>query len=67
MLEGTSSLALGAFEGIPYPERSVRLEPGDAVLLYTDGVTEAQNAAGEEFAEERLIRAAGCSRIAPPR
>ena len=59
LLEGTGSLALGALEGIPYPERSVRLEPGDAVLLYTDGVTEARNAAGEEFAEERLIRAAG--------
>jgi sigma-B regulation protein RsbU (phosphoserine phosphatase) len=58
-LDGTGSLPLGALEGIPYPERSVRLEPGDAVLLYTDGVTEAQNAAGEEFAEERLIRAAG--------
>jgi serine phosphatase RsbU (regulator of sigma subunit) len=57
LLEGTGSLVLGVLEGIRYPERSVRLEPGDALLLYTDGVTEAQNATGEEFAEERLMRA----------
>lgn len=65
-LEGTGSLVLGALEGIPYPERSVQLEPGDAVLLYTDGVTEAQNTAGEAFAEERLIRTVGETRGLDP-
>ena len=30
------------------------LEPGDTLVLYSDGVTDAQNAAGEEFGETRL-------------
>ena len=32
------------------------LEPGDYVLLYTDGATEALDAAGDEFGTERLVR-----------
>jgi phosphoserine phosphatase RsbU/P len=32
------------------------LTPGDRVILFTDGVTEACNAAGEEFGEGRLLR-----------
>jgi serine phosphatase RsbU (regulator of sigma subunit) len=43
------------------------LAPGDAVLLYIDGVTEAVNGGGEEFGEERLLEAARQYReLAPP-
>jgi sigma-B regulation protein RsbU (phosphoserine phosphatase) len=35
----------------------LRLEAGDVFVLYTDGVTEARSASGEEFGEERLIEA----------
>jgi sigma-B regulation protein RsbU (phosphoserine phosphatase) len=39
----------------------VRLEPGDAVVAYTDGVIEARSASGEEFQSERLESyLAGC-------
>jgi len=33
------------------------LSPGDMLALYTDGVTEASNDAGEEFGEQRLVQA----------
>jgi phosphoserine phosphatase RsbU/P len=45
---------LGAFDGSAYAERTVQLCSGDKLLLFTDGVTEARNAAGEEFGEQRL-------------
>jgi sigma-B regulation protein RsbU (phosphoserine phosphatase) len=45
---------LGAFDGSTYDERTVQLYSGDKLLLFTDGVTEARNAAGEEFGEQRL-------------
>ncbi len=40
-----------------YPSRDVALAPGDRVLLYTDGLTEAENAAGEPFGDARLEQA----------
>ncbi len=46
---------VGVMEGIPYKELSVDLSPGDGILLYTDGVTEAMNPANELFTDERLI------------
>jgi sigma-B regulation protein RsbU (phosphoserine phosphatase) len=46
---------LGVFEPSPYDEQQIQLRSGDHVLLYTDGVTESRNAAGEEFGEERLL------------
>ncbi len=47
-------LILGVLPDAPYEEGEIRMDPGDALLLYTDGVTEARNAADEEFDEERL-------------
>jgi serine phosphatase RsbU (regulator of sigma subunit) len=40
--------------GLPYTETAVTLTPGDTMLLYSDGVIDAQNARGEEFGEDRL-------------
>jgi serine phosphatase RsbU (regulator of sigma subunit) len=42
-----------------YDEDELLLEPGDALLLYTDGVVEAMNSKGELFGEERLARVLG--------
>lgn len=38
----------------PYPEQTIRLKPGDAVALFTDGITESINGLGEPFGEGRL-------------
>jgi sigma-B regulation protein RsbU (phosphoserine phosphatase) len=48
---------VGAWPGIRYKRRQERLEDGELCLLYTDGVTEAQDAAGALFGQERLLEA----------
>lgn len=53
-LPSTGGVVLGALPESTYAARAVRLRPGDALFLYTDGVTEAMNAAGDLFTEERL-------------
>jgi serine phosphatase RsbU (regulator of sigma subunit) len=50
----TKSLVIGAFDFAQYRARRVKLEPGDVVVIFTDGVTEAVNAANEMFGDERL-------------
>jgi sigma-B regulation protein RsbU (phosphoserine phosphatase) len=52
----TEGLALGLRRMSNYVADEVALEPGDELYLYTDGVTEARSASGEEFGEERLER-----------
>ncbi len=47
---------LGPFPQCCYEQSEVEIRPGDRVVLFTDGITEARNEAGEEFGEERLIR-----------
>ena len=50
----TGGTALGIIPEIPYKENSIKLEPGDTVILYTDGITEAFNAEGELFGLDQL-------------
>jgi sigma-B regulation protein RsbU (phosphoserine phosphatase) len=51
-------IPLGIVPGFEYGETSMSLEPGDSLLLYTDGITDARNLEGEDFGEERLVRLA---------
>ena len=52
-LEGSGTV-LGMFpEGI-YKQKQLILNPGDTLIIYTDGVTEAQDSQGREFGEKRL-------------
>jgi sigma-B regulation protein RsbU (phosphoserine phosphatase) len=48
---------LGMFRDTRYHEYHLTLEPGDVMVLYTDGVTEAQNPEGVEFGRDRLVEA----------
>ena len=61
-----TGVPLGIFDGAAWQQKSVRLDPGDVLLLYTDGFTEAQNAQAEFFEEERVreVVRAGAGRSA---
>lgn len=48
-------MILGVMETIvPYMKETVKLQPGDALVTFTDGITEAMNVAEEEFSDERF-------------
>lgn len=57
LLKGTQSVPLGLVPEASFFLSTVRLEKGDALFLYTDGVTEARDKNGKEYTAERL---AGC-------
>jgi serine phosphatase RsbU (regulator of sigma subunit) len=50
-------MALGFFDTVSYDLGETELQPGDALVIYSDGVTETWNAAGDEWGEEGLARA----------
>ena len=52
---GTGGAVLGVFPDGTYEQDQTALCEGDRLVLYTDGITEVTNAAGEEFGEERLF------------
>lgn len=53
---GEGGLLLGKFPQAEYRETFVDLQPGDRIVFYTDGITEAPSADGEMFGTERLER-----------
>jgi sigma-B regulation protein RsbU (phosphoserine phosphatase) len=48
---------VGMFEGMPYEEDALQLARNDLVVVFSDGVSEALSASGEEFGEDRLLEA----------
>lgn len=57
---------LGVFPGLKFAEQSVTLAPGDLLIAFTDGVSEAMNLADEDFGEERIVEVATPRRQEPP-
>jgi phosphoserine phosphatase RsbU/P len=51
----SGGMPVGLFREAPYTDARVQLAPGDVLVIYSDGVTEALNPAGEEFGEDRLV------------
>lgn len=55
ILPGTGGMALGVIGNTWYAEHRIHLAPGSALLLYTDGITEAFNPNSEAYGEQRLM------------
>ena len=49
-----NGIMAGSFEDVDFPEYKVKMNPGDCLFMYTDGVTEAANKSGELFGETQL-------------
>jgi sigma-B regulation protein RsbU (phosphoserine phosphatase) len=63
----TRDCILGALPEASFHEKELRMTPGDALLLYTDGVTEAMNPQSELYGTERLLRLSQSLANATPR
>ena len=61
-LDGARNIPLGLLADVEYPNVTEQLHPGDRLIFYTDGITEAHNRAGELFGLTRLdhLLEAGC-------
>jgi sigma-B regulation protein RsbU (phosphoserine phosphatase) len=55
-------MPIGIEEDARWERKTIELNPGDKLVMYTDGITEAQNENSEFFNEDQLIQAA-CSNI----
>ena len=62
----TGGVVLGLFDQASFDQETVQLLPGDFVVAFSDGVTEALNPAGEEFTDDRLIACINRHRTLPP-
>lgn len=57
LLYDKHGFVLAGMEGARYRDYELKLEPGDSIFVYTDGVPEAKNAANELFGTERMLEA----------
>ena len=62
----TGGVVLGLFGGAVFEEETLTMQPGDAIVLFSDGVTEAFNAAGDDFGDDRLLASIDANRGKPP-
>lgn len=67
MFEKTKFIPVGLFEDFEYGESSVRMESGDKIFLYTDGVSEAEDSENKLFGEENLLEIIRQNAHASPR
>lgn len=63
---GPTGIPLGLFTGMTWDEQQVTLNPGDTLVLYSDGVSEAQTVNYDEFETERLAEIVRAARHEPP-
>ncbi|HEY6376262.1 MAG TPA: PP2C family protein-serine/threonine phosphatase, partial [Edaphobacter sp.] len=56
-LEATGTV-IGLLPNVPYTRSAVRMQPGDVLIAFTDGISEAMNAADEEWGEANMVAAA---------
>ena len=66
-LECDSGIALGIMEDVTFQDNKYVLSPGEIIMMYTDGVTEAANNSGEEFDFSRLIEVLKQHEITTPK
>jgi len=62
----TGGMVLGLFEHAAFEEEALTLAPGDVIVAFSDGVSEAMNEAGEEYTDERLLASVHANRGRPP-
>ena len=65
-LEGGGPV-LGILPGITYEQQTLKMEPGDTIVIYSDGVTEAANLQEDEFGREKLLNIVQDNLQCPPR
>ena len=53
----SGGLPLGISDNASFPSSEIQLQPGDTLVLFTDGVVEAFNSSGEEFSDARWLNA----------
>ena len=54
------------FEDAAYDQEALTLDPGDTLVVFSDGISEAQNPAGEDYGEDRLLACLEANRGASP-